>query len=139
MATDQTTLKLTGPSQESSKGKFDIIHVDKNFVRRFYPSKVKNIVQSVIEGMLSEKDYDHGAAKHWAEQIVDTIRQNVKNECHIPNYKVVVQCVIGQVTGQGVRVASKCLWDDANDNYSSYTYQNESLFCTGIVFGIYYE
>ena len=110
-----------------------------HFVFRFYPSKVKHIVQNVIEGMLSEKEYDHAHAKHWAEQIVDTIRQNVKNECHIPNYKVVVQCVIGQVTGQGVRVASKCLWDDANDNYSSYTYQNASLFCTGIVFGIYYE
>lgn len=55
------------------------------------------------------------------------------------SYKVVVQTVIGELGGQGVRVASKCLWDDKNDNFASYTYANHSLFCTGIVFGIYYE
>ena len=58
---------------------------------------------------------------------------------NIPSYKIVVQVVIGQVLGQGVRVASKCLWDEANDNYASHTYESTSLFCTGIVFGIYYE
>ena len=58
---------------------------------------------------------------------------------NIPSYKIVVQAVIGQVAGQGVRVASKCLWDDANDNYASFTFSNTSLFCTGMVFGIYYE
>ena len=58
---------------------------------------------------------------------------------NIPSYKIIVQCVIGQVLGQGVRVASKCLWDDANDNYASWTYSNASLFATGIVFGIYFE
>ena len=45
---------------------------------RFYPSRVKDIVQSVIDGMLKDKEYDHANAKHWAEQIVDTIRQHVK-------------------------------------------------------------
>ena len=49
------------------------------------------------------------------------------------------QTVIGQVKGQGVRVASKCLWDEPNDNYSSFTFSNHSLFCTTIVFGIYFE
>ena len=49
--------------------------------------------------MLADKEYEHAHAKHWAEQIVDTIRAQVKNECHIPSYKIVVQCVIGQVTG----------------------------------------
>ena len=73
-----------------------------------------------------------------AEKIADEIKVAVKAQS-IPNYKVVVQTVIGQVQGQGVRVASKCLWDDQNDNYASYTYTNNSLFCTGIVFGIYYE
>ena len=55
----------------------------------------------------------------------------------IPAYKIIVQAVIGQVAGQGVRVASKCLWDEANDNYASFTYTSAHLFCTGMVFGIY--
>ena len=38
---------------------------------------------------------------------------------NIPSYKIVVQPVIGEIGGQGVRVASKCPWDDQNDNYAS--------------------
>ena len=77
-------------------------------------------------------------AKTLAETIVDQIKMSVK-ALNIPSYKIVVQAVIGEISGQGVRIASKCLWDDVNDNFASYTYQNNSLFCTGIVFGAYYE
>lgn len=35
-----------------------------------------------------------------------------------------VQAVIGELGGQGVRVTSKCLWDSDNDNFASYTYVN---------------
>ena len=95
-------------------------------------------VEEVVKRNLDGKEYDHQQAKQWAENIVNEIRAQVKN-LSIPSYKIVVQSVIGQVTGQGVRVASKCLWDVQNDNYTNFTYQNNSLFCTAIVFGIYYE
>lgn len=87
---------------------------------------------------MADKEYDHAQAKGWAEEIVGQVKQQVK-QLNIPSYKIVVQSVIGQVEGQGVRVASKCLWDETNDNYATFTYSNASLFCTGIVFGIYYE
>ena len=105
---------------------------------RFYPSKVRTIIEKVIKKNLEDQEYDHQMAKQWAEQIVQKVRDETK-QLNIPSYKIVVQCVIGQVKGQGVRIASKCLWDEKNDNYSSFTYSNHSLFCTGIVFGIYYE
>jgi hypothetical protein len=106
---------------------------------RFYPSKVRDCVEQVVIAHLKDKEYDHAPAKIWAEKIAEEIKSLVKNTLSIPSYKVVVQTVIGQISGQGVRVASKCLWDDENDNYASFTYTNNSLFCTGIVFGIYYE
>ena len=56
-----------------------------------------------------------------AESIADQIKMQVK-ALNIPSYKIVVQTVIGEITGQGVRVASKCLWDDQNDNLASFTY-----------------
>ena len=105
---------------------------------RFYPAKVKNIIENVIKAKLEGMDFDQVKHKQWAEAIVVEIKDQTK-QLSIPSYKIIVQCVIGQVLGQGVRVASKCLWDEANDNYASYTYENASLFCTGIVFGIYYE
>ncbi len=77
-------------------------------------------------------------AKEMAVEISNKIKQSVKG-LNMPQHKIVVQTVIGEIDGQGARVASKCLWDDKNDNYASYTYSNSSLFCTGMVFGIYYE
>jgi len=40
---------------------------------------------------------------------------------------------------QGVRVASRCLWDTATDNYASTDYKNESLFASVICFGVHTE
>ena len=105
---------------------------------RFYPAKVKLIIEDVISRNVADKEYDQQMAKTWVETIVRQIQTQTKG-LSIPAYKIVVQAVIGQVAGQGVRVASKCLWDEANDNYSTFTFTNHSLFCTGMVFGIYQE
>ena len=105
---------------------------------RFYPAKVRTIIENVIKAKLDGHEFDQQKHKQWAEAIVVEIKEQTK-QLSIPSYKIIVQCVIGQVMGQGVRVASKCLWDHENDNYASYFYENASLFCTGIVFGIYYE
>ena len=105
---------------------------------RFYPAKVRAVIEKCITEKLANQEFDLTKHKKWAEDIVVMIKEDTK-QLNIPSYKIIVQCVIGQVLGQGVRVASKCLWDEANDNYASWTYENASLFCTGIVFGIYYE
>ena len=42
----------------------------------------------------------------------------------MPRYKIVVQATLGQMKDQGVRVASRCLWDTSVDNYASVTYTN---------------
>ena len=54
-------------------------------------------------------------------------------------YKIVVQSVVGQQKQQGVRVASRCLWDTDTDNFSTYTYTNDTLWCTVMCFGLYSE
>ena len=41
-----------------------------SFVCRFYPSKVKKIVESVVKKTLEDQEYDHHNAKIWAETIV---------------------------------------------------------------------
>ena len=33
------------------------------------------------------------------------------SEVKIPRYKIGVQIVLGEIKGQGLRIASKCLWD----------------------------
>lgn len=57
----------------------------------------------------------------------------------MPRYKLGIQVIFGELKGQGLRVASKSLWDPKFDNWASYTFTNESIYCTAIVFGIYFE
>ena len=49
------------------------------------------------------------------------------------------QVTLGQMKDQGVRVASRCLWDTATDNYASVEYSNQHLWCSAMVFGVYTE
>mmetsp|Transcript_16502 Transcript_16502/g.14406 ORF Transcript_16502/g.14406 Transcript_16502/m.14406 type:complete len:128 (-) Transcript_16502:76-459(-) len=105
---------------------------------RFFPSKVKEKIKEVIDEQMKSKEYDHQEAEKLSMDISNKIREVVR-DLQIPSYKIAVQTVIGELGGQGVRIASKSLWDDKNDNWASYTFSNHSLFCTGMVFGIYYE
>jgi hypothetical protein len=58
---------------------------------------------------------------------------------NFPRYKIVVQSVVGQQKQQGVRVASRCLWDTDTDNFSTYTFTNDTLWCTVMCFGLWVE
>jgi hypothetical protein len=57
----------------------------------------------------------------------------------IPRFKLGIQVIFGENKGQGMRIASKCLWDVNFDNWASFTYINDKTYCTGIVFGVYFE
>jgi tctex1 domain-containing protein 2 len=37
---------------------------------------------------------------------------------------VVVQVTLGDMREQGIRVASRCLWDPSTDNYASAAFKN---------------
>jgi tctex1 domain-containing protein 2 len=72
----------------------------------------------VVKAELDGKEYEEAEAKEWSLAIGDAIRDAVKAQCHVPRYKLVVQVTVGQMKDQGVRVASRCLWDTATDNYA---------------------
>lgn len=72
-----------------------------------------------------------------SKDIADKIKQTCKDKLHIPRYKIVVQVTIGQKKDQGVCLTSRCLWATSTDNYASATYQNEFIWASAIVFGLY--
>lgn len=49
-----------------------------------------------------------------------------------------VQIVIGEQMGQGIRIGSRCFWDPNNDIMVSETFSNDSLYCICTVYAIYY-
>ncbi|CEL97936.1 unnamed protein product [Vitrella brassicaformis CCMP3155] len=106
---------------------------------KFLPSKVERVIRQVMEDKLTDKQYHQDEAKIWTLELCNEIKQAVKEKLEIPRFKLIVQVVIGENSGQGIRVASKCLWDINLDNWSSFSYKNDSLFAVGMVFGCYYE
>ncbi|KAL4445709.1 hypothetical protein ABPG74_006260 [Tetrahymena malaccensis] len=145
------------------------MHYDENEIKlsimepkedeRFYPSKIQKIIKELFEDRLKGVEYDPNNANQLSERLVLELREKIKRgeilifsksqyqynifklliEGRVPRYKIGVQIVFGEIKGQGLRIASKCLWDVQNDNYASYTYTSEKVYCTGIVFGCYFE
>lgn len=50
-------------------------------------------------------------------------------EMNLARYKYVVQVVIGEQRGEGVRMGSRCFWDSETDNVASETYINVRMPC----------
>ncbi|KAM3129117.1 hypothetical protein pb186bvf_018753 [Paramecium bursaria] len=107
---------------------------------KFYPSKVKRIIQEVLEDKFkNETQYDQNTTPIVVEELIKKILKRIRETIKMPRYKLCCQVYAGEIKGQGVKVTSKCLWDTTWDNYASYQYTNEFMYAVGIVFGVYYE
>lgn len=72
-----------------------------------------------------------------SKDIADKIKEKIKCTLHIPRYKLVTQVTVGQMKDQGVRITSRCLWDTSTDNYATASFQNQHIWASAIVFGLY--
>lgn len=72
-----------------------------------------------------------------SKDIADKIREKCKSSLNVPRYKIVVQVTIGQMKDQGVRITSRCLWDTSTDNYAAVSFQNQHIWASAVVFGMY--
>eukprot|EP00698_Gefionella_okellyi_P008785 TRINITY_DN2198_c0_g1_i1.p1 TRINITY_DN2198_c0_g1~~TRINITY_DN2198_c0_g1_i1.p1 ORF type:complete len:164 (+),score=30.61 TRINITY_DN2198_c0_g1_i1:41-493(+) len=128
---------------------------------KFEPSKVRAILKEVLAEHLDKKEipapppkpglpptntekqyeYDQYSAdrgQEMAKEICQEVQEKVK-KLGFDRYKFVVQATIGEVKGQAVRVASRCLWDDKNDNFASEEFRTPHMYGIVIVFGMYFE
>ena len=85
---------------------------------RFYPSQAKKLMEEILAKELTNQEYDEDDALEWSKNISDKVREAV-SALNLPRYKIVVQTSVGQVLDQGIRIASRCLWDTSTDNYAS--------------------
>jgi hypothetical protein len=119
---------------------------------RFFPSKAKAIGDRVIADVLNGTTYDEDDTKNWSVEISDKIRHEVAGTveisyCFMPEFtystvtesmgpnsrfKIVVQTTMGQMKDQGIRIASRCLWDPTTDNYASCSYKNVSAYADSV-------
>eukprot|EP00605_Chrysophyceae_sp_TOSAG23-4_P000155 GSChrysophyteH1.ASY1.ANO1.178.1 assembled CDS len=112
--------------------------MEPNENERFYPSRARAIAEKVAAAELADDEpYNDEYSQQAALVISDKVREEVNAQIDKSRYKIIVQTVIGQSADQGVRIASRCLWDPTSDNYASATYTNSHVFCNVLVFACY--
>uniref|UniRef100_A0A8C7PLT4 Tctex1 domain-containing protein 4 n=1 Tax=Oncorhynchus mykiss TaxID=8022 RepID=A0A8C7PLT4_ONCMY len=104
----------------------------------FKASKVQKLVQAMLDSYLDGASYNAASGSHLSQILSDMVKSKVK-EMIPPRYKLVCQVVVGQNRNQGLRVASRCLWDSQHDDFAVAMFQNHSLFTLVIVHGVYCE
>ncbi|MEQ2162990.1 Dynein light chain Tctex-type protein 2B, partial [Goodea atripinnis] len=101
----------------------------------FKPTVVKDCIREIVRERLSGVQYDPENVPELTRSLAESVKDKVKR---FDRYKLVVQVLIGEQRGQGVKMSSRCLWDADTDNYAEDVFMNDSLFCVVAVFGSYY-
>lgn len=136
---------LLGSTKSSTAVQGPRIRMENSFAlgprsdERFSEDKVKKIISDVLRFFLADGlTYDPKHCAKLACLMTEEIKSRVK-ELRYTRYKVVAYVVIGKVNGQGSHVASRGLWDTANDGMASVKMTIQDMFAVGVVFATYFE
>ena len=101
-----------------------VYQVRPSYAEKFRPAVVKALIAEALSDKLGDKTYNPELTAQWTREIADEIKNRIKNELELPRYKFVVQVVVGEQRGEGVRMGCRCFWDADTDNYAEDTYRN---------------
>ncbi|CAG9856150.1 unnamed protein product [Phyllotreta striolata] len=103
---------------------------------KFKELPVKEIMRGVLEDLLAGKAYDPEMVQSWTITIANEVSDRVK-DLEMKRYKHVVQVLLGEMRGAGVKCGARCVWDSEVDNYTSEIFLNDTIFCVTTVFAVY--
>lgn len=104
----------------------------------------KEIIHSVLYDQLSTKTFNEDDAYQWSKEIADIIKlkmkgkmiflnstqekwkfqtqllllKNIFSELKCKEYKFIVNVVMGEQRGAGVKMGTRCIWDAEADSYA---------------------
>lgn len=105
--------------------------------QRFEVATVVSIIQQTLS-TLGDLKYDSSRCREHCKTLSNLIEKRVK-ELNYTRYKIVCFVSIGEQRGQGLHLASRCVWDSDKDNYATATYENSTLLAVGTVYGVYMD
>ena len=133
----------------------------KKTFHRFMSGAVKKIIETSLSKYLTKAKYDFEKAPELSKTISSDILAAVKCKkkqfraqlviymrligvwvglvLEFDRYKLIVQVDIGEFKGQGIKVASRAVWDTTTDSYASASFKSANLFAVAMVFGCFYE
>lgn len=98
---------------------------------------MKECIRDILREQLSGVQYDPDEVGVLSRSLADCIKDKLK-DVGFDRYKLVVQVVIGEQRGEGVKMAARCFWDADTDSYAQDIFMNDSLFCVAAAFGSYF-
>lgn len=104
---------------------------------KFKPLRAKEVIHNILFDQLSTKVYDAQEAIQWTKDIADVIREKVK-ELNFGRYKYLVNVVLGEQHGAGVKMGTRCIWDAEADAYAFDSFVNDTIFCVATVYAVYF-
>lgn len=105
---------------------------------KFPCKKAEDIIRSVLEGYLKDKDYDPKKFPTLCKSLAELIKERVKST-GVQRYKLIAHVMILENQGQSMRHVSRCLWNKDLDNYATSTFETKQFVAVGSVFGAYYD
>ena len=100
-------------------------------------AKVQEVVRDVLSSRLRDVEYDPRDTG-LPQELAELIKQKTK-ALGPSRYKLVSFVMVGQKSTATLSFASRCSWNEQYDNYTEASYENKSLYATGIVYSVYQE
>ncbi|XP_060797123.1 dynein light chain Tctex-type protein 2B isoform X2 [Neoarius graeffei] len=107
-----------------------------SYEHRFRVPVVKECIKEILKEQLSGAKYDPEETPSLTRTLAEAIKNRVKG-LDLERYKLVVQVLIAEQRGQGVKMMSRCFWDSDTDRCAKEVYINDSIVCVAAVFGVY--
>lgn len=106
--------------------------------KRFNIQEVKEIIEETLDDSLQGVKYDPSRCRALANTLSHTITERVKL-LGFKRFKFIATVTIGEFKSQGVRVASRFLWNEKHDNWVDAVYSSPEIFAVAVVYAIYQE
>ncbi|KAK3753233.1 hypothetical protein RRG08_024505 [Elysia crispata] len=98
---------------------------------------LQKIVQDVLTEHLSDRVYEESLGT-LTKTLAEQMKQRAKGLA-VQRYKYVAVVVLGPVTRTSASLASRCVWNPAFDTFGEFTFRNNSITATGVIYGLYVE
>lgn len=106
--------------------------------KRFNVHEVQEILDETLEESLQGIKYDAVKCRVLSKSLSHTICERVKL-LGFKRFKYVATVTIGELKGQGARVASRFLWNEKHDNWVDAVFTNPYIYAVAVVYAVYQE
>ena len=106
------------------------------FENKFKVLEAQIVIKEQLAATLSNQTYQPESASEISRQLAEDIKAKLKQTLP-PQYKLVVQVLLGEQRGQGIAMGFRGFWDNETDNVARETFTNDSIFAVGIAYAMY--